>query len=206
MKPVDFIDAIGWAVNCGFIEYPQNYGELVNRTSISQNEWQSVNWIAGEAKPSWNDVLDWYLSCRINRLINPQEGAWEKSNLKRERADLIKRLNRESTGLHIGTMDRLVNLQALATASLPVEVELRKVEGGVEIIKSKKRLKEVLAVAIGNENKVNNAHNRIKSRYEGCFAVANDSQADTHERLRAAEKAGNINRNYKQLLEAELNK
>ena len=206
MKATDFIDAIGWGVDAKLIKFPENYAEIVANETMSQDAWDGIEWIGGENKPSWNDLLGWYLEVRIRNLIYPREGFWEKVQLKQARVELIKHLNRKETGLHLGLMKDMSNLQFIANSMKAFGVRLRTIDGEIVEINKQKRLQEILYTIAQNENRVQNAHNKIKSEYDKLLAVANDTTADTHKRIDAATKAGNINRNYKQLLEAELNK
>lgn len=206
MKAVDFIDAITWAVDANLIKYPENYADIVANETVSQNAWQSIEWTGGEVKPSWNDILEWYLEIRLRRLIYPQEGAWERSNLKGIRNDLIKQLNRDKTGLHIGTSATMNNLHLMLNKTGKIHIELRGVDGDVVIINTKKWLKKVLDAAVENENAVLNAHNNIMAEFHRLLETAKTADLSASDRISAAKEAGKINENYAKMLETHVNK
>ena len=203
MKPIDFIEAIGWGVDNGLIEYPDNYSDIVANPPVIAQSWVYVEW-NGSDKPSWRQLTEWALCVQIHKLIYPKDGFWEKSNLKQHRSELIKNLNRKETGLHLGTMKDMSNLQYLAASTGAFQVEMRTIDGEIILIKTKKRLKEILSVVSANENRVHNAHNKIKNRYEDLVATAYDKDLIDETRLDAASQAGGINRNYASLIENDL--
>ena len=204
MKIETFIDAISYAVQSNATEYPSNYIDIVNRLHYDELSWDEARWDSDTAKPSWDDIDNWAFEVKIRRMIYPQNDAWEVSVLKGHRKELIKQLNRNELGIHLGDSAGVSNLALMLSTDSKIDVQLRKTDGTIFEVKTKGELQAILAIVARNENIVHNAHNAIRSDYTNAITAAKNTELDKSDRLTAASKAGAINKNYASLLRSKV--
>ena len=198
MKLFDFAEAVHRGVFLKDTELPPNFGEYGEGTEIDEEGYSSYPW-EGSKKPSWEQIQKWHFENQVERAMVPSV-LWEQAEVDFAKERLIRKLNNEGTGVILPSHSGAANLYRIQGQSDPINVILRRTQGGTMSITTTAKLGEVLDSISNNKNAVENAHNTIMADHDSSLLTARNRALTKAVRMRAAQKVREIRENYEKLL------